>query len=313
MKKILFSLVMPFVVFTALLADTVSQEEADMIVLESLSQETQSYNVYSKEGVQKEMVITSSVGELLELNYFCWVYFIRYMDTDRGHYLIVKESNGKLLEVDAKSGAEPEDLAAWRDVNYNPELCNLENPLTDLPWLKAIVDGYISVIQQGNHVNTVIYQCTYGEGQTGFIVDQGNLAYLCNCKGDTLCILGGYMGETCPQFKIGNKIIIWKAVNGIFCGFDNNPLEELSWLKKIVEEFTAYPVKRHFKIYECTYIEEGYEKIGFIVNPICVNCSDDDAEMLYGCTGIKLCTMGGIFGTCEFNIANKKLIWEINN
>jgi len=37
--------------------------------------------VDGKEGVQKEMVIITSTGELLEINYFCWVYFVFVEDT----------------------------------------------------------------------------------------------------------------------------------------------------------------------------------------------------------------------------------------
>ena len=122
MKKILLLIIAPFTVFTSLFADTISQDEADRIVLEHLSKETQSYIVYAKEEVQKEMVIITSTGELLEINYFCWVYFVNYIDTYQGRYLIVKWSNGNLLEVNAKHNIPrdllPEGLIVWRVVHY---------------------------------------------------------------------------------------------------------------------------------------------------------------------------------------------------
>jgi hypothetical protein len=112
MKKILLVLIAPFVIFTAM-ADTISQEEADGIVLEYLSKETRLYTLYIKEGVQKEMIITSASGELIEINYWCWVYYVRYTDTGQDCYLIVKWANGRLLEVKAQGDTVPDDLEKW--------------------------------------------------------------------------------------------------------------------------------------------------------------------------------------------------------
>ena len=121
MKKMLLSIVAPFAFFAVLSAETISQEEADGIVWERLSQETQSYTVYAKEDVQKEMTITTSTGEVLEINYFCWVYYIRCANANQGRYLIIKENNGNLLEVKAKGDIKPNDLTEWREVPYDCE------------------------------------------------------------------------------------------------------------------------------------------------------------------------------------------------
>jgi len=201
-----------------------------------------------------------------------------------------------------------------------PKVYNVDNPLTDLPWLKTKVEEIVLQIQNGNPVSVSIYQCTYGNGQTGFLEDCGNIKYFYNCEGEKLCLMGGFAGATCPELSIdfANEKLIWKAENGFIndsCEFDN-PLADLQWLKKIAEDYTAYSntvSKRHFQIYQCTYVEENSKKIGFIITPICEDC-DYGTAMLYKCSGIKLCSMGGILGTCdEFNIADKRLIWEINN
>ena len=110
MKKILLLIAAPFAFFFALSAQ-ITQKQADGIVLERLSQETQP-TVYAKNGVQADMTVTTSAGETLELDYACWVYYY----TNAGRYLIVNASNGNLLEVNAKSNAEPSDLAEWREV-----------------------------------------------------------------------------------------------------------------------------------------------------------------------------------------------------
>ena len=113
MKKIV-AVTMPFVFLTALSAQ-VTQEDADEIVREHMSQETKPHNIYAKEGLQNEMLITSSAEELLELDYFCWVYYISY-GINTGFYLIVNESNGNLLKVNAKNGAEPNCWSEWMTI-----------------------------------------------------------------------------------------------------------------------------------------------------------------------------------------------------
>ena len=314
MKKILLLLAAPFVFFTAQ-SETITQGEADNIVLECMNREIRQYTLYAKEDVQQKMTITSIAGEVLEVNYRFWVYYVNYID-NVGQYIIVKESNGNLLEINVKSDAKPDDLVEWRIVKEEKnKVCNVNNPLTDLPWLKAKTASLIQ-IQYGS-----IHQCVYGNGETGFFVAQGDIRTLYNCNGEILCAMGGVTGvTTCSPFNIDfeGMLLIWWVENGFvngICEYDK-PVEDLLWLKKIVEEFTAYSnsvAKRHFKIYQCTYVDEGSEKVGFIVSPICVDCGDDTA-MLYRCTGRKLCSMGGILGVCdEYNITNKELIWEINN
>jgi len=114
MKKILLLIAAPFVLFSTLSAQ-ITQEQADSIVLERLNKEIQSYTLHAKEDVQKEMIITSAAGEMLELDYPCWVYYIRN-DNNTGCYLIVNENNGNLLEIKVTSYAEPNDLAEWRKI-----------------------------------------------------------------------------------------------------------------------------------------------------------------------------------------------------
>ena len=108
MKKILLLIAAPFAFLFALSAQT-TQEEADAIVLKRLSQETLPYIVSAKEDVQTSMTVSTANGETLELDYKCWVYYVSYIDF--GRYLIVNESNGNLLEVNAK---DDKGLATWK-------------------------------------------------------------------------------------------------------------------------------------------------------------------------------------------------------
>ena len=144
MKKIFLLTAAPFVFLFALSAQ-ITQEEADAIVSERLNQETLPYIVSAKENMQTDMTITTGNGETLELDYKCWVYYVSYPTANccLGRYLIVNESNGNLLEVNAKGDAEPDDLTEWRIVEA------IENPLVNTNWkLIGIVDAQTSEIKE---------------------------------------------------------------------------------------------------------------------------------------------------------------------
>jgi len=130
MKKILLLIIAPFVFLSALSAQ-ITQEEANKIVLERMSQETQPYTIYTQEKLQEQGVtITVSAGEVIELDYPCWVYsvdfrqfiidpflevsHIKYAPT---RFLIVKKSDGNLLEINSDNAWL--HLAGWRIVPKN--------------------------------------------------------------------------------------------------------------------------------------------------------------------------------------------------
>jgi len=93
------------------------------------------------------------------------------------------------------------------------KVCNIDNPLTDLPWLKAQVDEIELNVQDGNPIRVSIYQCVYGNKETGFLVDIGNTKPFYNCNGEVLCTMGGFMGETCSELNIVTKKLIWEINN----------------------------------------------------------------------------------------------------
>jgi hypothetical protein len=113
MKKILLLLFLPFLSLLSLTAQ-ITQEQADEIVLERLCNETGDFTIYAKEDVQANFEITTFTGEVLELGYSCWVYYADFNEETNGKYLIVKESNGNLLEVNTKNDEGPEGLEDWR-------------------------------------------------------------------------------------------------------------------------------------------------------------------------------------------------------
>ena len=95
------------------LSAQITQEEADDIVWERLSRvSVLYYSLFAKEDVQENMIIETATGEILELDYPCWVYYINTMD----FYLIVNKNNGNVLEIKPTSESIPNDLEEWREV-----------------------------------------------------------------------------------------------------------------------------------------------------------------------------------------------------
>jgi hypothetical protein len=92
--------------------------------------------------------------------------------------------------------------------------CDVKNPLTNLPWLKELIDGIESDAQAGFSRHVKIYQCTYKDG-IGFLIapcvgcpDAGYSFR--NCEGEVLCGGGGIDGkDTCSEFSIKNKKLIY--------------------------------------------------------------------------------------------------------
>jgi len=72
------------------------------------------------------------------------------------------------------------------------KVCDIDNPLTDLPWLKEYIDGreYDKKVfkqkEQKSPYQVSIYLCSYKDG-IGFLIDQSRISslypYLKDCKG----------------------------------------------------------------------------------------------------------------------------------
>ena len=161
MKKICILIALPFMCFMALSAQ-ITQEQADEIVLEHLSQVSVPYSLFAKEDVQKNMIITTSAGEILELDYSCWVYNVRSGYTAFGNYLIVNESNGNLLEIKPKSESVPDDLEKWRIVDIGCEKIYIaENEFISMCVLPyEVTSSSINMLRIANHTKMDL---VYGE------------------------------------------------------------------------------------------------------------------------------------------------------
>ena len=187
---------------------------------------------------------------------------------------------------------------------YEPQIiipvkvCDVDNPLTDLPWLeKETRAGYCK-----------IYQCVYND-TVGFllIASPPFMAYrLKNCEGETVCMNGYISGCKDVGIDFDSRKLIWLDTALMFV---DNPLSTDNpwsfWLIKYIEDCSKL-CKTTVKIYQCNY-RDG---VGFIFDYVDLGYYD-----LYDFIGNPECDSrytGGHLNCKDFDIDfdSKKLIWE---
>jgi hypothetical protein len=130
MKNILLFIAAFFLFLSA--GAQITQYEADSIAIQSMGEETRQYTIYATQNLQTEFAITTTKEEVLELKYSCWVYYVSFVeDTTANHYLIMKESNGSVLQVNPKNNTITDDLAEWRVIGGSIEVPFMEYILGD--------------------------------------------------------------------------------------------------------------------------------------------------------------------------------------
>ena len=99
MKNIFLSAAV-FFTFLSVSLGQITQWEADSIVLQYMFEEVEEHTIHAKDTIQMDFSITTTQGELLEIDYPCWVYFVDYIqEINSNHCLVVKESNGSLFKI----------------------------------------------------------------------------------------------------------------------------------------------------------------------------------------------------------------------
>ncbi|MCL2327079.1 MAG: hypothetical protein FWC39_01060 [Bacteroidetes bacterium] len=160
----------------------------------------------------------------------------------------------------------PEDTTQITDTTKI--VCEFENPLTDLSWLKEKIEEFNLLIQENPNLSIAIYQCTYGNEEIGFLIDKGNTKPFYNCKGEVLCTMGGVAGETCSELNIVSQKLIWEktqscpcadALKGEKCITMRMIPEELfvNTPNKLVIENHSNKVLRYGKAYTLEYFDNG--------------------------------------------------------
>jgi hypothetical protein len=180
MKRIFLLITAPFIFLTVFSAE-ITQEAADRVISVRMDQETRLYTVYAKKEMQAEgITITTSAAETLELDYPCWIYYIRYADQPDGdaaqeRYLIVNGNNENLLEINPKGNAKPEDLIEWRIVFYkNVPHATCSGEYTETMDLEGagylFVDFFPDELQREIDIIYVIYNKEYDSGYFSVVV-----------------------------------------------------------------------------------------------------------------------------------------------
>ena len=143
------------------------------------------------------------------------------------------------------------------------QICNVNNPLTDLPWLKEIIDKFEKEAENSGYNNHArIYQCAY-KGGIGFLFENcvecpNATFYFYNCEGAFLCG-GGPLGEAiCLELGVDfeNKALIWEVEKSAeyyiyenhdisACGV-NDPLQNIEWLREYCSN-----IKEKKDIFDC--------------------------------------------------------------
>jgi hypothetical protein len=198
------------------------------------------------------------------------------------------------------NGMNNEDEGDTTQITTPVKICDVDNPLTDLPWLKEIVD---------NALFGRIYQCTYEDTVGFFFFFYKFSTYsLKNCEGITVCYVrdigGSHGGCSGANIDFNSRKLIW--VNPIVCHFDN-PLTDLPWLKEFTDTYPTLYTKT-VRIYQCNYIDG----IGFLIDYV-----DSDYSILKDCQcRTEYDSRYSKGKECEelnIDFENKVLIWEYIN
>ena len=109
-------------------------------------------------------------------------------------------------------------LSCDEDKENTNTVCNVNNPLDDLPWLRKIVNEFEhNAVELDYNPHAIIHQCMYKDG-IGFLLEMcvgcPDTGYsFRNCEGQVLCGGGGITGEdNCSELGINfeSRKIIWE-------------------------------------------------------------------------------------------------------
>lgn len=80
--------------------------------------------------------------------------------------------------------------------------CQVENPLTDLGWLKDKLAEY----DNSYSLRIKVYTCKYQTNKDGFFFEEAEVRdgqqYLYDCKGNLLCTTGGILGRSDDVYNV---------------------------------------------------------------------------------------------------------------
>ena len=154
-------------------------------------------------------------------------------------------------------------------------VCGVNDPLTDLPWLKGFIDKFEKEAEEsGYNHHARIHQCAYNGG-IGFLLETcvgypNDTYYFYNCEGNILCT-GDLVYEAIRSglnIDFENKVLIWEKEKSAkyyiyenhdisACGV-NDPLRNLEWLKEFCQSINdSYFSTVSIELYKATDTKEN--------------------------------------------------------
>jgi len=219
----------------------------------------------------------------------------------------------KSLIMDVSMG-KPLKVTGYRELKHLLG-CNVENPLTDLPWLKEMIDTY------KDFRNAKIYMTTYRDGtifmEIGTFGSADNRFY--NCTGEEICTNSSVI-RCDPELNIDRENMkpIWDSALLQPCVFDD-PLMDLPWLVQWVDDRRRRVEEgwwKYARLYQCTFREGNIDptivRTGFLEESNITS----GYTLLYCSGGASVCAIRSPGYNCtdenvDVDVENKILIIEI--
>ena len=193
-----------------------------------------------------------------------------------------------------------------------------DDPLENVDWLKALVDNENNTSAENSNGLEII-QYNYKDSIT-FLINNcincaDNLTVLYDCEKNKICEFGGIAGlNTCPNFEkeATNEKLLFTTRKNDPKDCANNPLQNIDWLKALVDNEALVNRVGSIRITQYTY--KG--NITFLIDDCFGEGCADNLATLYDCEKNKICEFGGIAGlnTCpdfEKEAIDKKVLFPV--
>jgi len=170
MKKF-FTLMFVLIAWATSLTAQITREQADEIVLEYIQNEiTVPYLLYIHQNspVTDGIIITTETEEIVNIKYNSWFYYLTdfpEINTFRHRYLLVKETNGNLLEIIPQNDIDPNELHSnWECINFVAVSEIIDLPETAFAYIPLALSG---TVIPDNAIFQTISWSIFDAGTTG--------------------------------------------------------------------------------------------------------------------------------------------------
>ena len=170
MKKIL-TLMFVLIAGATPLSAQITREQADEIVLEYIQNVvTSPYLLYIHQNspITNETTITTETEEIINIKYNSWFYYLTdfpELNTFQHRYLLVKETNGNILEIIPQNDIDSNDLFSnWECINFVTVTEIIEVPETAFAFIPLTLSG---MVIPENATYQIVSWSIFDSGTTG--------------------------------------------------------------------------------------------------------------------------------------------------